>query len=73
MAPLFTKTEVTFRTLVQYGLLLCFGVGFVLYVLFQARFLTAGPTLTLVENLPNPQLERVITLSGTQLGTSVKT
>jgi uncharacterized protein (DUF58 family) len=65
MAPLFTRTDITFRRLVQYGLLLCFGVGFVLYVLFQARFLTAGPTLTLEQNLPNPQAERVVTLSGT--------
>lgn len=65
MAPLFSRTPLTFRTLIIYGLIFCFGVGFVLYVLFQARFIIAGPTVVFNPSATNPQTERVIELSGT--------
>jgi hypothetical protein len=65
MAPYILKTHFSFRSLCIYGVFLFFGACFVLYVLFQARFLIAGPTIALSQNLANPQLERVVTLSGT--------
>jgi hypothetical protein len=65
MAPLSIHTPFTFRTILIYGVSLLFTVIFVLYILFQARFLIAGPEISLLESLPNPQVSRVVYLEGT--------
>ena len=66
MSPItFNTRGISFRTLFSYTLVLLFVVLFVAYVLFQGRFLIAGPTLLLEPNLENPQMERVIALEGT--------
>jgi hypothetical protein len=47
----------------MYGVILCCTVLFLVYVLFQARFLLAGPQI-FVQQLPNTQSERLIMLQG---------
>ncbi len=63
MAPILTPTF-TFRTLVQGALMVLFGLTLILYVLWQARFLIAGPQITLAEEPPRVSNERFITLRG---------
>jgi large exoprotein involved in heme utilization and adhesion len=54
-----------FRRFVQLGLVLLLASGIMLYVLYQARFLIVGPTLTL-NNVPSTlQNSRTVTLEGT--------
>ncbi len=55
----------TLRNVLIYGLILFFCALFVIYILFQARLLIAGPTITLFDNLENPQKDRVVLLQGT--------
>ena len=65
MAPVFSSTQLTLRTVLIYGLILSLCALFVGYVLFQARFLIAGPEIHLYPTTPNPQENRVVTLEGT--------
>jgi hypothetical protein len=62
MSPLHQSTF-TFRTLLIYGCIAVCSVVFIVYVLFQARFLIAGPQI-FVQDLPSPQSERRIVLQG---------
>jgi hypothetical protein len=62
MSPIHTPTF-TFRTLLIYGCAAVCAVLFIFYVLFQARFLLAGPQI-FVQQLPSTQSERLITLEG---------
>lgn len=63
MSPLVEPTF-TFRRLVYYSLGCIAAAGFVWYVLFQARFLVAGPQLTLTSPETPLSTERTVTLSG---------
>jgi hypothetical protein len=54
----------TARTLLRYLLGILCVVAFGAYFAFQARFLIAGPTITLLDTPRNPQSERVVTLEG---------
>lgn len=62
MSPLTTHT-LTFRNVLIYSAIFCCTVLFLIYVLFQARFLLAGPQI-FVEELPNTQQERLVYLVG---------
>ncbi len=58
------RSSITFRTVFKYSVTGVFVLCFVAYTLFQARFLLAGPRLSL-SNEPNLiQQERVILLEG---------
>jgi hypothetical protein len=64
MAPVVTHSSLSFRSIVLYttGAFFC-GLA-LLYILFQARFLLAGPQIVLNETTPNPQIARVVVLEG---------
>jgi hypothetical protein len=62
MSPLSTPTF-TFRTALIYVLIAVCAALFIIYVLFQARFLIAGPQI-FVKELPDVQTERLIVLEG---------
>ncbi len=62
MSPL-TTPRFTFRSALIYVLIAVCSVAFIIYVLFQARFLLAGPQI-FVNSLPDVQSERLITLEG---------
>lgn len=62
MSPL-SVPKLTFRLILIYGFIALCCAAFVMYVMFQARFLIAGPQIT-VENVPKEQMERQITLQG---------
>ncbi len=64
MAPIMTPT-LTFRTLVRSALILSGILLLALYILWQARFLLEGPTITLTNEPPRVSNERSITLEGT--------
>jgi hypothetical protein len=51
MPPLSTRSPFTFRTILIYAILTLGASIFIAYVLFQARFLLAGPQI-FVERLP---------------------
>jgi hypothetical protein len=55
----------TFRTLVQYWLIVIAVLLTLFFVLFQARFLIMGPQIIITEAPEGPQNERQITISGT--------
>jgi hypothetical protein len=62
MSPL-TSPTFTFRTALIYVLIAVCAALFIIYVLFQARFLIAGPQI-FVKALPDVQTERLIVLEG---------
>jgi hypothetical protein len=64
MAPV-TLPRFTFRALVKSALIVCFLLLLVLYILWQARFLIAGPRITLTEEPARVHNDRVVTLEGT--------
>ncbi|MFM2414896.1 MAG: hypothetical protein RI911_589 [Candidatus Parcubacteria bacterium] len=64
MSPLFKKQHLTFRNILFYSGLVIILSGFVLYVLFQARFLIIGPQITITSANPNENNPRVVTLTG---------
>lgn len=64
MSPL-TYHPLEFRTLLYYGFLSLLAFALSAYTLFQARFLIAGPEITLTETIPSIQTERLVTLIGT--------
>lgn len=63
MSPIVLKHSFTFRTILIYSFVLVCSVFFIAYVLFQARFLLAGPQI-FVQELPSVQSQRLITLQG---------
>lgn len=63
MAPVHHR-HFTFRTLVKIGLMAGAFLLLGLYILWQARFLIAGPSITLSYEPPQVQNERVVTLEG---------
>jgi hypothetical protein len=63
MAPLIARTF-TFRALVQGALLALGGLALLLYILWQARFMIAGPQISLAEEPPRVSNERFVTLRG---------
>ena len=63
MAPL-TLPRFTFRTLVKSALVVCFLLLLVLYILWQARFLIAGPRIELSAEPSRVHNDRVVTLEG---------
>lgn len=64
MSPLRIGTNLSFRTLLLYTLVL-FGVtAFIVYVLFQARFILEGPQILLTSETSTAQTERIVTLEG---------
>jgi hypothetical protein len=62
MSPI-THSRFTFRTLLIYSFIAACAVAFIVYVLFQARFLLAGPQIFL-SSVPTASEERLITLEG---------
>lgn len=54
----------TFRHVVQYGLIALITLLIIAYAVWQARLLIIGPTITLAEELNAVQPTRTITLSG---------
>lgn len=62
MSPI-AKPTFTFRAILIYTLIAVCAVVFILYVLYQARFLLEGPRIT-VEELPTVHTERLVTLHG---------
>jgi hypothetical protein len=62
MSPV-TLSRFTFRTVLIYSFIAMFAVAFVIYVLFQARFLLAGPQI-FTASLPTASEERLIVLEG---------
>jgi len=64
MTPLISPHYITLRAVLFY---ICVGVcivAFVLYVLFQARFILAGPQITLTTHPQSTQTERIVVLEG---------
>jgi hypothetical protein len=57
--------QYSFRTLIKYWLILIGGIIMLFFVLFQARFLIAGPQITLKESPTSPGNERQVHLKGT--------
>lgn len=62
MTPL-SRPAFTFRSVLIYSCIAVCAVVFIIYVLYQARFLIAGPQIS-VQRLPYAQSERLITLEG---------
>jgi Glucodextranase, domain B len=56
--------SITFATIVRTGLVLVLLFGLVLYVLWQARFLLAGPQVTITEAPDRITAERIVTIAG---------
>ncbi len=63
MAPLFTRFD--FRTSLYYAFLVFVGILFLVYTVFQARFILAGPQIDFANSLASVQEERVVMLEGT--------
>ncbi len=63
MSPL-TPTTFDFRSSLYYGFLCLVGILFIGYAIFQARFILAGPQITLPADMASVQTERVVTLEG---------
>lgn len=63
MSPLFSP-HIDFRTSLYYGFLVVVGFLFIAYTIFQARFILAGPQITLSSEIASVQTERVVTLEG---------
>ena len=64
MAPTFSPHGMTLRTILLYLFFICIGVAFITYIFFQARFLIAGPEISIRATETTAQMERVITLEG---------
>ena len=64
MAPV-TLPRFTFRALVQGALVVCLLLLLILYILWQARFLIAGPRIVLTTEPARVHNERVVILEGT--------
>lgn len=63
MSPI-TLSHLTFRSILYYTVIVS-GVALLLgYAVFQARFLIAGPQISLTSDLQNTYSERLITLEG---------
>ena len=62
MAPLFTRFD--FRTSLYYALLVFVGILFLVYTVFQARFILAGPQIDFINDMASVQQERVVMLEG---------
>lgn len=62
MSPI-TLTRFTFRTLLIYGFIAVCILAFLIYVIFQARFLLAGPQIFMT-SAPTASDERLIMLEG---------
>jgi hypothetical protein len=62
MSPV-TLPRLTFRSILIYGCIAIFGLLFIAYVLFQARFLIEGPQIN-VQDQPVSQTQRLVTLEG---------
>ncbi len=63
MSPLIVPMRLTFRSVFLYALIIVCAVAFGAYVLFQARFLLAGPQI-FVHRLPSEQEQRLVTIEG---------
>lgn len=62
MSPI-TLSRFTFRTVLIYSFIAVLAVAFIIYVLFQARFLLAGPQIFMT-TLPTASEERLVILEG---------
>ena len=62
MSPI-AYSPITFRTILIYGFGLLCLLGFLVYVIFQARFLLAGPQIFVSPN-PSVSEERMVTIAG---------
>lgn len=60
----FIRTQFTFRNLVTIILIAVFSSLILFYILFQARFLITGPTVTLIDEPASIQNNQVINLRG---------
>jgi hypothetical protein len=61
----FETHRITARTILKYGLVFISLGCLVLYIVFQARFLIAGPEITLINEPVSIQNSPTVTLSGT--------
>ncbi len=65
MSPITLSTKgISFRTLLFYALTLCGVLLFMAYVLFQARFMIAGPQIAITHSETNTEHGRLVTLEG---------
>lgn len=62
MSPTLTH-HITLRTFLQYATVLLVVVAFVAYVVFQARFIIAGPQITIFTESGQSQ-EQLVTIAG---------
>ncbi len=60
----FPRSHYNFRTLIQLTLAVGFLGLLIVYVLWQARFLIAGPSITLLETPPMYGNERIVPIVG---------
>lgn len=61
----FDTPRITARSIMMYGLVILSLGCLVLYIIFQARFLIAGPEVTLVNEAESVQNQPTVTLAGT--------
>jgi hypothetical protein len=65
MSPLRTTSSFTLRTILFYGMSMVVVVAFVVYVLFQARFILEGPMIVLNDTTRTEQTQRRVEIEGT--------